>query len=274
MPPSKRRRANETSMKLVGAMVAAARTSNGLTQRAFAEALHVDVETIASIEQGRRALMANVAELMDRLLGLPGLLTIAAERLPEVDVAPPWTDHFFDYEAEAIGMSGYEPMLVPGLLQTEEYARAVFRCRVPYWGEVKIEFETARRIRRQQVLNRRIPPSIRFVMGEAALLDRLGGDGVYRRQLSHLSLCADRPGISLQVLPLGITTHAGLAGSFTILETPDHQRLVYLEAQRRTVLLPDVTEVSIFAQKYAMLQSQALNSSQTKDLLTRLLAEV
>ncbi|MEU7556467.1 DUF5753 domain-containing protein [Streptomyces sp. NPDC044571] len=217
--------------------------------------------------------MPNVAERMDRLLGLPGLLTVAADRLPEVDVAPPWTEEYFTCEAEAITLYAYEPMLVTGLFQTEGYARAVFGCRVPYWGEEKIEFETARRIQRQEILHRQVPPNLGFIIGEAALRDRLGGDEVYQRQLRHLRLCADRPGVSLQVLPLGLTAHAGLTGSFTVLETTDHQRVAYSEAQRRTVLIRDPSEVSILAQKYAMLQSQALNIHQTKGLLDCLLGD-
>ncbi|MFF5066323.1 helix-turn-helix domain-containing protein, partial [Streptomyces sp. NPDC000460] len=113
MPPRKRPRPNETAMKMVGALVAAARTAKGMTQRALAEALHVDVETVASIEQGRRVLMPNVAEKMDRVLGLPDLLAVAANRLPEVDMVPAWAEEYMAREAEALALSWYDTLTVP-----------------------------------------------------------------------------------------------------------------------------------------------------------------
>ncbi|MFE9464991.1 Scr1 family TA system antitoxin-like transcriptional regulator [Streptomyces virginiae] len=260
-------------MKMVGAQVASARIAKGLTQRAFAEALHMDVETIASIEQGRRTLMPNVAEKMDRALALPGLLSVAANRLPEVDMVPAWAEEYMAREAEALALSWYDTLIVPGLLQTEGYARAVFGCHVPYIGQEQIERQTALRMRRQQILDRPTPPTLSFIVWEPILRDRLGGDAVWHEQLRHLRHCADSPGISLQILPMGMTAHAGLSGPFILLETPDFQRLAYSESQRGSVLVRDPNEVSILSQKYAMLRSQALNLAETTDLLDRLLGE-
>ncbi len=273
MPPRRKPRPNESSMKLVGAQVGAARIAKGLTQRAFAEALHIDVETVASIEQGRRTLMPHVAEKMDRVLGLPGVLTVAANRLPEVDTVPVWAEEYMEREAEALALSWYDTLIVPGLLQTEEYARAVFGCHVPYLGEEKIGLQTALRMQRQKILHRATPPTLSFVVWEPVLRDRLGGDAVWREQLRHLRDCADSRSISLQILPMGMTNHAGLSGPFILLETPDFQRLAYSESQRGSLLVRDPNEVSILAQKYAMLRSQALNVVETKGLLDRLLGE-
>ncbi|MEU7506000.1 helix-turn-helix domain-containing protein [Streptomyces lavendulae] len=273
MPPRRAPRSNETALTMVGAQVAAARAAKGMTQRALAEALHIDVETVASIEQGRRALMPNVAEKMDRALDLPGLLAVAANRMPEVNTLLAWEEEYFASEAEAVALSCFEATLVPGLLQTEEYARALFGCRVPYFGEEKIESQTARRIKRQDILYRRVPPTLGFVVSESALRDRIGGDDVRRRQLHHLRECADQPTISLQVLPLGLAGHAGMAGSFTLLEMPDHQRVAYFENQRISIVIRDPDEVSMFAQRHAVLRSQALNVAETKALLERLLGE-
>ncbi|WP_392891158.1 helix-turn-helix domain-containing protein [Streptomyces sp. LN699] len=273
MPPRKRPRPNSTAMKMVGEMVAAARLAKGLTQRALALEVPLDIETLASIEQGRRVLMPDVAERMDRILGLPGMLTVAANKMPEVDSIPPWAEEYMERELEALALSWYDTLTVPGLLQTEEYARSVLGCRVPYHGEDWIELQTARRIKRQAILRRPAPPTLSFVIWEAALRDRIGGDRVYREQVRHLRACADRPGIALQVLPLGITAHAGLDGPFILLETPEHQHLAYSETQRGSVLVRDPNEVSILTQKYAMLRSQALNFDETRGLLDRLLGE-
>ncbi|MFD3542870.1 Scr1 family TA system antitoxin-like transcriptional regulator [Streptomyces sp. NPDC058662] len=273
MPPRKRPRPNSTAMKMVGEQVATGRVAKGMTQRALAAEVVVDIETLASIEQGRRVLMPDVAARMDRVLGLPGLLTVAAHRMPEVDMIPAWAEEYMEREAEALALSWYDSLVVPGLLQTESYAREVFRCRVPFMGDEKIEINTARRVRRQEMLHRPVPPTLSFVVWVGALRDRLGGEDVRREQLLHLRTCAARPAISLQVLPLGITAHAGLDGPFTLLETPEHQHLAYSETQRGSILVRDPNEVSILTQKYAMLRSQALNLAETKGLLDRLLGE-
>ncbi|NXY98313.1 helix-turn-helix transcriptional regulator [Streptomyces sp. BR123] len=275
MPPRKRApRPNATAMKMIGEQVATGRIAKKLTQSALADLINMDMETIASIEQGRRVLMPDVAERMDRALGLPGVLTVAALRMPEVDMIPAWAEEYFEREHEALALSWFDTMTVPGLLQTEAYARAVLSCRVPFVGEEKIELQTARRIRRQEILRRPVPPTLSFVIWEAPLRDRIGGDEVYFEQLRHLRACADRPAISIQILPLGLTTHAGLNGPFTLLETPAFQHLAYSETQRGSILVRDPNEVSILTQKYAMLRSQALNVVDTKGLLDRLLGEL
>ncbi|MET9853951.1 helix-turn-helix transcriptional regulator [Streptomyces sp. NPDC006450] len=273
MPPRKRARPNATTMKMVGKQVAGARIAKNLTQTQLGELVRLDAETIASIEQGRRALMPNVAELMDQFLGLPGTLTVAAAEMPAVDVTPPWAEEYMDLEYGAIALSWFDNQVVPGLLQTETHARAVFACRVPAHPEAEIESLTASRIARQQILRRAKPPTLSFVVWEAVLRDRLGGDEVHAEQLRHLRTCSDLPDVSLQVMPLGRTSHAGLNGPFTLLETADHQHLAYTESQRGSHLISDPNEVSILARKYAMLRTQALNTEQTRGLLDRLLGE-
>ncbi|MFB7058253.1 helix-turn-helix domain-containing protein [Streptomyces vinaceus] len=260
-------------MKMVGAMMAVSRIAKNLTQKQLGEEVRLDEQTIASIEQGRRALMPDVAELLDRILGLPGVLAVAAEQMPAVDVTPPWAEEYMGREREAVAIWWFNTQVLPGLLQTEAYARALFGCRVPYLGVEEIEVQVARRMERQDILDRPVPPTLSFIIWEPAVRDRIGGDEVYREQLRHLRACADRPGISLQVLPLGLTGHAGLGGPFILLETPEHQRLFYVELQRGSIFRQDPEDVSILTQKYAMLRSQALNSQETKDLLDRLLGE-
>jgi uncharacterized protein DUF5753 len=121
-------------------------------------------------------------------------------------------------------ISWYESLLVPGLLQTEAYARAVFRSRVAVYDEDEIEQLVMARIERREILHREVPPSTCFVIWEAALRDQLGGSDVYAEQLRHLREYAGMPGIAVQVLPLGRTSHAGLNGPFILLETPEYTR--------------------------------------------------
>ncbi|MEV2251877.1 helix-turn-helix transcriptional regulator [Streptomyces sp. NPDC050147] len=271
--PKRRSRRNASAMRMVGALLAVHREAAGYTQRSLAERFVISEEAIASIEQGRRPLKMDLAIQLDELLSTNRTLETAVDNMPEVDLVPRWAEEYLNCEREAIAISVYESLLVPGQLQTEGYARAVFRSRVPVYDEDEIEQLVATRIERQAILHRKVPPTTSFVLWEAALRDWLGGKGVYAEQLRHLREYAEIPGLSLQVMPLGRTTHAGLNGPFVLLETPEHQRLAYTETQRGSRLIADPDEVAILTQKYAMLRTQALNSEDTMGLLDQLLGE-
>ncbi|GHE81984.1 transcriptional regulator [Streptomyces longispororuber] len=260
-------------MKMVGALLAVHREAAGYTQRSLAEHFCMSEDQIASIEQGRRPLKMDLAIQLDDLLGTKRTLQTAVDHMPEVDLVPRFAEEYLDREREAIVISWYETMLVPGLLQTEAYARALFRGRVPVYDEDEIEQLVAKRIERRDILHRRHPPIVSFVIWEAALRTRLGGGTVYAEQLRHLREYAELPGLDLQILPLCGDSHAGLSGPFTVLETPEHQRLVYTETVRGSHLIVDPDEVAILNQKYAMLRMQALNPSESRGLLDRLLGE-
>lgn len=274
MQPRKRQRKNASAMRLVGALVARFRTAAGMTQRQLAEQTCTQPETIASIEQGRRALQLPLARRMDTLLETKGALATAVENMPEVDLIPAWAEEYMDLEREALALCFFANQVLPGLLQTERYARAVFDSRVPTFSRAEIDAHVAKRLDRQEILHRDVPPTTSFVISEAIVRDRLGGDESHRETLHHLRAHAAAPGITLQVMPLARTTHAGLDGPFILLETPDYQRIAYTETQRGSQLISDPNEISILSQKYAMLRTQALNTEDTKGLLDRLLGEL
>lgn len=260
-------------MKMVGALLAVFRTAAGHTQRSLGDVSTLGEQTIASIEQGRRRLMPDVAREFDELLDTKGALGEAVRHMPEVDLVPLWAEEFLEREREAIAISSYQNQVLPGLLQTDAYAEAVFRSRVPVYDEDEIARLVAGRVERQTILHRQKAPITSFVVWEPVVHAPLGGQAVRTEQLRHLRACSELPGLMLQILPLERTSHAGLNGSFVLLETPEHQRLVYAETQRGSQLVADQDEVAILNQKYAMLRSQALTPEDTRDLMDRLLGE-
>ncbi|MFD5875263.1 Scr1 family TA system antitoxin-like transcriptional regulator [Streptomyces sp. NPDC060322] len=273
MHPRKRQRKNASAMKLVGKLVSLFRITADLTQAQLADRAGVQLETIASIEQGRRALLPDLARRLDQLLNTKGALETAVDNLPEVDLIPAWAEQYMDLEREALVLSFFANQVLPGLLQTENYARAVFTSRVPAFSEEEINGLVSARLRRQEVLRRRTPPTISFIISEAIVVAQLGGHEVHAETARHLRECADLPGVALQILPLAHRTHAALDGPFILLETPDYQHLAYTETQRGSQLIGEPDEVSILAQKYAMLRTQALDTDATKGLLDRLRGE-
>ncbi|MFH8497073.1 helix-turn-helix domain-containing protein [Streptomyces coeruleorubidus] len=270
---SRRSRRNASAMRMVGALLALFREAAGYTQKSLGEIFVVGEQQIASIEQGRRPLKMDLAEQLDQLLHTKGALVAALSEMPEVDLIPLWAEEFLDREREAIAISSYENQVLPGLLQTEPYAWAVFRSRVPFYDEDTIAQLVAARIERQGILQGKNPPITCFVVWEPVLRAPIGGREVWVEQLRHLRACSELPGLMFQVLPMNRTSHAGLNGPFVLLETPEHQRLAYAENQRGSQLIADPDEVAILTQKCAMLRSQALTPEDTRDLLDRLLGE-
>ncbi|MFJ8396894.1 helix-turn-helix domain-containing protein [Streptomyces sp. NPDC094144] len=274
MHPRNRQRKNASAMKLVGALVAHFRKAAGMTQRQLADRSNTQPETIASIEQGRRALLPPLACALDDILETKGALGTALEYMPEVDLIPAWAEEYMDLERRALALSFFANQVLPGLLQTEAYARAVFASRVPAFSPEEIDTHVSNRLERQEIMQRKLPPTTSFIVSEAIVRTPLGGTEVHRETLRHLRACADIPGFTLQIMPLDRATHAALDGPFILLETPDYQRLAYTETQRGSQLISDPDEVSILGQRYAMLRTQALNAEETRDLLDRLLGEL
>ncbi|MEU1270309.1 helix-turn-helix transcriptional regulator [Streptomyces sp. NPDC005799] len=264
---------NLTSMKMLGKQLGAARRAAGLTQNSLAAAVRVDEETIASIEQGRRALKPDLAAVLDETLQTKGTLSAGVANLPDIDQFPMWAELYMEHEREAIALSWYDNAVLPGLLQTDAYVRAVLRNRVPAYDETEIETRTAARLERQEILHRRNPPTLSFIVWEPVLRMRIGGAEVWREQLRHLRTVTELPCVSLQFLQLDSPYNAGLNGPFTLLETPDHQHLAYTESQRGSQWVSDADEVSILARKYAMLRTQALTTQDSMGLLDRLLGD-
>jgi len=131
------------------------------------------------------------------------------------------TSAYVGLEAEAATIRAYEQQVVPGLLQTAEYARAMLRAARPDIGADEVERRVHVRMRRQSLLEREHPIDLWAVLDEAVLSRPVGGDTVMRRQLTALAAAADRPGVTLQVLPFEAGAHAGMDGTFTILSFPN-----------------------------------------------------
>ncbi|MGY0492525.1 helix-turn-helix domain-containing protein [Streptomyces sp. WG-D5] len=267
------RKRNISTMKMLGRQLKAARMAADRTQSQLGELVGVEEETIASIEQGRRALLPDLAERLDELLDTKGLLSIGVANMPEIDQFPLWAEEYMRQEREAISLSFYANQVLPGLLQTEAYTRAVLQERVPAYETDEIDTKTAGRMARHEILERKEPPTLSFVLWEPLLRLQVGGQHVRREQLQHLRQVAQLPCVSVQIMPLASPSHAGLDGPFILIETPDHQHLAYTETHRGSQWVADPDEVSRLARKYAMLRTQALTTQHSLGLVDRLLGE-
>ncbi len=260
-----------TSWQLVGAQLCHFRKLAGLTQAALAEQAGVGEDTIASIEQGRRALQVDLAIQLDELLDTKGVLRVAVEKIPRKERYQALVKDFVQYEQDAVSLISYESQLIPGLLQTEAYARFIFDCNYPPLEDDEIEKRVADRLGRQKILERKPRPILHFILEESILHTELGDPDVMREQLLHLRRCMDLPFVTIQIMPRNTRRHAGLAGPLVLLETADHDQLVYVDGQLRGELYDEPADVSALMQRYGMLRSQALTVEESTRLLDALL---
>ncbi|MFC9623455.1 helix-turn-helix domain-containing protein [Streptomyces sp. NPDC056930] len=262
-----------TSWHLIGAQLATFRKAARMTQAALADQFCVGEDTIASIEQGRRPLQADFAAQLDELLGTKGVLQVAVSKVPQKERFPAFVQDFVAYEQDAVTLLSYQSQVVPGLLQTAEYARFLFSCLYPPLEEEEQEEWVAARLDRQKLLERKPRPMLHFLLEESILRSRIGDPAMLREQIKHLRRCVELPFLGLQIMPMKAPKHAGLAGPMVLLETPDHDHLAYVEGQLTSYLHEDPDDVSVLQQKYGMLRSQALSVEKSACLLDELLGE-
>lgn len=180
---------------------------------------------------------------------------------------------FVQYEQNAVSLLWYESQLVPGLLQTESYARFVFGCTYPPLEEEEIEKRVTDRLDRQKTLERKPRPILHFILEKSILHTQPGDPEVMREQLLHLRRCMDLPFVTIQIMPRSTPRHAGLSGPLILLETPDHDGLAYIDGQLRGELYDEPADVSALMQRYGMPRSQALTVAESTGLLDALLGE-
>lgn len=248
------------------------RKQAGLSQQALGEAIGYSLEQVASVEQGRRPAKAAFTEAADRVLGADGVLEVLQD---EVDRAklPRFFRDFALIEADVVSRFSYDPLLVPGLLQTEAYARAVFAGHCPPLSEETIDQHTEARLSRQKLLTRVPLAELSFIISEEALRNPVGDTEVLRVQWQRLLEVGALRNAEVQVMPTAPGFHVGLNGPFVVLETNDHRHFGYIEAQEVGCVVRDPAEVSAFGLRYGKLRSQALNPVESARLIQRLVGE-
>ncbi|MFF8959871.1 helix-turn-helix domain-containing protein [Streptomyces sp. NPDC014894] len=181
---------------------------------------------------------------------------------------------FISLESQAGSVRTVETSVVPGLLQTPEYARAVTRATLTELPEESVASLAEVRIARQAVLRAEPPPELSVLVDEAALRREIGGPRVMREQLRALSAAAELPQVRLQVVPFSAGGYAGLAGSFVIFSFPNTSDLdvVVLDHLTSSLYLERAEDLAVYGAAFAMTQARALSPDQSLDLIAALTA--
>jgi transcriptional regulator with XRE-family HTH domain len=248
------------------------RVKRGWSQEALGKRIGFSGEMVSKVETGRNAPSPEFADALDRQ-AFPELEGMFSELL---DSAGDWQFRTYaeaEQHASVIRMAN--SLLIPGLLQTEGYIRAVHEAWRPVDGNIKIDVEVAARLERQLILDRDLPPSLGVVIDESVLYRPIGGSAVMHDQLAHVLEMSERPRVSVQVLPTDAGAHVGLQGTFVVLSFPDDARgMVYFETPARGETSRDAKRLARFAVAYDTLRDNALSARASRDLIRKVGQEI
>jgi transcriptional regulator with XRE-family HTH domain len=185
------------------------------------------------------------------------------------------TGAYVGLESAADEARSFEALVVPGLLQTEDYARAMIKAARPEMGADEVEQRIRVRMNRQSLLSQDDPLKVSVVLDEAVLRRPVGGAGVMRRQLDRLCTASDLPNVTLQVLPLSAGAHAGMDGAFTMLlfREPGHQDLVFAANAAGGLFLEKEEETHRYSLIFELLRSSALTPPESVEMIAKVAKE-
>ncbi|WP_052424322.1 helix-turn-helix domain-containing protein [Nonomuraea candida] len=238
------------------------RKAAGLTQGQLSERIHFSEGLISGIETGRLPASFEFARSCDSVLNTGGALYRLLD-WRKGPLFPSWFEPWDETEKAAVALRSYQPLLIPGLLQTERYARALLR------GD---ETLVAARMARQALLTREDPPppALRYIIDESVLYRPVETAGLMREQLQRL-LDAVNPRLSIQLLPHGM--HAGLMGGFVIATMKDDFEVAYVETLVRGIATNVREDVALVLERYETIRTQALPQAMSLDLIKKAMEE-
>ncbi|OAR23679.1 transcriptional regulator [Streptomyces sp. ERV7] len=245
------------------------REAGGMTQEQLGASIFCAASLVGQIETARKVPTRDISERLDAALLTEGFFGRLVGLVLRSQL-PVWFQQYAEMEARAAYISSFHAQLVDGLLQTEDYARAVLGVRDD--GDIDARVEA--RMERQRILDRETPPLIWVVMSEAVLHQEIGSGKVMREQLQHLlDLNRNREWVKLQVLPFKAGQHAGLMGSFNLLRFDDDPDLVYTEDFISGHMTANPQAIREGSLRYDHLQAASLSVEDSAALIARVLEE-
>jgi transcriptional regulator with XRE-family HTH domain len=270
---------------LLGSQLRRLREDKGITREEAGYSIRASESKISRLELGRVSFKErDVADLLtlygvsDDAERVPLLTLVREANAPGwwhsfTDVLPNWFQPYIGLEEAATLIRSYELQFVPGLLQTEDYARAVIQEGSKGVEQEVIERRVGVRMNRQLILTRPDGPKLWIVVDEAALRRPIGGPKVMRAQLEHLITQSERPNLTLQVMPFRFGGHAAEGGAFSILRFPetDLSDVVYLEHLVSAIYLDKREEVERYMEAMNRLSVDSVPPEQTANLLNSII---
>ena len=267
-----------------------AREAKGLTQDQVAHEMDWSLSKIIRIEGASSSISANDLKALLSLYGITeservdSLLALAKAGRERSwwsayrDAAPSLLLQLIEYESVASAIRQFETLFIPGILQTEEYARAVIQN---YYddegpGSDKLRALVELRVRREGLLNSEHSPSFNFMLDEAAVSRLVGGSSVMRSQLRRLIAVAEKPNVTVEIVPFSAGLHPGMRGPFEIIEFVDSldKDIVFVETPRGDIISDDPKETKSYRDAFDRLEKASLGPRDSLALLARIAEEM
>ncbi|MFC3980670.1 helix-turn-helix domain-containing protein [Streptosporangium jomthongense] len=258
MPAPKKLDPNpKTPLAALGLALRRYREASGFTQEQLADRVSYSHSQVGQVERAGRRPSEMFIQQCDQVLGTKGaLIDMFKEVVAEVRGAPTWFRSWMEVEALAASIQSWEPLVVPGLLQTAEYAHAVISGNV-MTNEEQVEELTKLRMGRQSILQTSNAPLLWVVMDETVLMRPIGGKDVMRRQVERLLEAVKSPRIRVQIVPVAQGSTYGLLGGFVIAQIPGEADKVYLESPGMARITDAPEIVREISANYSSLRSEA-----------------
>ncbi|WEH34897.1 helix-turn-helix transcriptional regulator [Streptomyces sp. AM 4-1-1] len=259
--------------KMIAGVARRARIRKGWTQEYLGTQLGYSGAAVSAMETLAQPASDEMLVELERVLGDNMGIFEEARLYVRLEKYPRQFQNYALLEQTAVSLRLYAAVVVHGLFQTEAYARALIGGSYPPLPDQRVQELVENRMIRKALFEREPTALIEVVLEEAVLTRVIGCQDVMRDQMRHLAECARRRNVTLQVLPLdcGLSgEHAGAYGDVNLVETPEHDNLVYLEPQEESLLISDPDVVSRYAQRYAKIRAQALGPRESLDLIERL----
>ncbi|MEU4537056.1 helix-turn-helix transcriptional regulator [Streptosporangium sp. NPDC023825] len=272
---SSRRQPPTVRLRRLASELRRLRQAAGLSQDDVAEKTNVNSVTLYRIETAKtKPQLRTLITLLDAY-GVTGssradLMTLQKEAKQrgwlhsfEANLSDQYTA-LIGLESEAEQAINYESLFIPGLLQTEDYARAVIRAVPPTATEAQVEDRVAARLQRQALLEGDTPLRLWAILDQAALCRKIGSNAIMREQLAHLARQAQRPHITIQVIPFSAGAHSGMLGSFIVLKfVPGNSDVIYIDSMAGDLFLEKETDIERYNDMCEHLRAIALSPADT-----------
>ncbi len=258
-----------------GAEVRRWRTAAGLSQEQLGQRVGYSGAQVGKVETGERAPSQDFAQHCDQALpGAGGLFLRIYHLARRWDGGyPSWFVEWVQAEGRAITLHTWEPLLIPGLVQTPGYARALFQAWRSARTDAELDQLVSARIERQLIFERPRPPSLWAVIDEGVLTRCVGTPQTMRDQLAHLLDVSDRLPITIQVVPADTGAHAGLLGGFAIAGFENAPGIVYLESPDQGQTTQRSSVVVKVSETFDTLRAEALPRGASRDLIRKVAEE-
>lgn len=256
----------------VGRQIRKWRESKGLRAAELGERIGYGEDLIRKVERGARIPRTEFLDKVDEAVGAGGLISAMKQDVVEVRY-PRQVRSLAKLEARAVEFGLYSNYSVHGLLQTEEFARALFRTRRPAYGEQELERLVAARVARQSVFGSPGGPEFSFVQEEATLRRPIGGRMVLRRQLERLLEVGELPNVEIQVMPTERADHPGTGGLIEVLKFLDGTAVGRSDGEFNGRPVSDPKRLRILELRYGIIRAQALTPGESRAFIEQLLGE-